>query len=106
MDEINIETEGLKVGFIGTGMIGAPMAGHFLAAGYALHIYTRTQSKAVDWVKSGAVWENTPAAVPGLATSRLRCSVCVTRLRKRLGLEARNSLAEYHKGCGRELVFG
>ena len=35
-----------KVGFIGLGIMGGPMAGHVLSAGYELHVHNRTQAKA------------------------------------------------------------
>lgn len=35
-----------KVGFIGTGVMGAPMAKHLSKAGYEVHVYNRTHSKA------------------------------------------------------------
>ena len=31
----------MNIGFIGLGIMGAPMAGHLLKAGHALHAYTR-----------------------------------------------------------------
>ena len=34
-------TSTLKIGFIGLGIMGAPMAGHLLRAGYPLFVYTR-----------------------------------------------------------------
>ena len=33
----------LKIGFIGLGVMGTPMAGHLLAAGHALFVHTRSQ---------------------------------------------------------------
>src|SRR6187551_3923382 len=33
-------TSNLKVGFIGLGIMGAPMAGHLIAAGHQLFVYT------------------------------------------------------------------
>jgi len=33
----------LKIGFIGLGVMGAPMAGHLLAAGHALFVHTRSE---------------------------------------------------------------
>ncbi len=41
--------------FIGTGVMGRSMAGHLLAAGYPLHVYNRTKSKAEDLVNNGAL---------------------------------------------------
>ena len=33
-----------RIGWIGTGVMGSAMAGHLLAAGYPLTIYSRTKS--------------------------------------------------------------
>lgn len=49
-----------EVGFIGTGVMGKSMAGHLKAAGYRVHVYTRTKSKAEDLIAQGAVWHDTP----------------------------------------------
>lgn len=51
------------VGFIGTGIMGAAMAGHLMKAGYPMHVYNRTKKKAQDLVKAGAVWHDTPGDV-------------------------------------------
>lgn len=51
----------LKVAFIGTGIMGAPIAGHILDAGYPLTVYNRTQSKAQPLVDRGAELAATPA---------------------------------------------
>ncbi len=39
-----------KVGFIGLGVMGAPMAGHLAAAGHDVTVYNRTGDKAGAWV--------------------------------------------------------
>ncbi len=49
-----------KIGFIGLGIMGLPMAGHLLKAGFDLTVYNRTQSKADDLVAKGAKRANTP----------------------------------------------
>lgn len=49
-----------KIGFIGTGVMGAPMAGHLLKAGYELNIFTRTKSKAQELIAQGAHWCDSP----------------------------------------------
>jgi len=49
------------VGFIGTGIMGAPMAGHLLEAGYTLRVHNRTREKAQPLVDKGAAWCDTPA---------------------------------------------
>lgn len=51
------------LGFIGTGVMGASMAGHLLAAGNEVHVYNRTKERAMPLVGKGAVWEDTPADV-------------------------------------------
>lgn len=52
-----------RLGWIGTGVMGASMAGHLLAAGYPLTIHTRTRAKAADLERRGAAWAETPADV-------------------------------------------
>jgi len=49
-----------KVGWIGTGVMGHPMAGHLIKAGYDLTVFTRTKSKAKDLLDAGAKWANSP----------------------------------------------
>lgn len=49
------------IGFIGTGVMGRSMAGHLVAAGWAVHVFTRTKSKAQAVLDQGAVWHDTPA---------------------------------------------
>lgn len=51
-----------KIGFIGTGIMGAAMAGHLMDAGFELSVYNRTKSKADPLVARGAVWCDTPAS--------------------------------------------
>lgn len=55
------------VGFVGTGIMGASMAGHLLAAGYPLHVFNRTRSKAEALLAAGAVWGDSPEAVAAAA---------------------------------------
>ncbi len=51
----------LSVAFIGTGIMGAPIAGHILDAGYPLTVYNRTSEKAQGLIERGAVWAESPA---------------------------------------------
>ena len=39
----------MKVGFIGLGVMGYPMAGHLARAGHAVTVYNRTAEKAIAW---------------------------------------------------------
>jgi len=41
--------------------MGAPMAGHLLAAGHSLTVHTRTRTRADELISRGAAWANTPA---------------------------------------------
>jgi 3-hydroxyisobutyrate dehydrogenase len=50
-----------RIGFIGTGIMGGPMAYNLLKAGYPLTVYTRTKSKAQKLLDQGAVWAKSPA---------------------------------------------
>jgi 3-hydroxyisobutyrate dehydrogenase len=49
-----------KIGFIGTGIMGASMAGHLLKGGYELHVYNRTKARAQPLVDAGAIWHDSP----------------------------------------------
>ena len=51
----------LNVAFIGTGIMGAPIAGHILDAGYPLTVYNRTRAKAEGLLAKGATWADSPA---------------------------------------------
>lgn len=53
----------MKIGWIGTGVMGASMAGHVMAAGHDMFIYNRTKEKAAGLLEKGAVWRDTPAGV-------------------------------------------
>lgn len=49
-----------RIGWIGTGVMGAAMCGHLQKAGYPIAVHNRTKSKADELVKNGAVWCDTP----------------------------------------------
>lgn len=50
-----------KIGFIGLGTMGAPMASNLLKKGYAVTVYNRTASKCEPLVQEGAAQASTPA---------------------------------------------
>jgi 2-hydroxy-3-oxopropionate reductase len=52
-----------KVGFIGLGIMGKPMAGHLIAAGYALTVHNRSQAAVDAWVGQGATKASSPKEV-------------------------------------------
>jgi 3-hydroxyisobutyrate dehydrogenase len=51
------------VGFVGTGIMGASMAGHLLDAGCTLHVHNRSRSKADALVARGATWHDAAEGV-------------------------------------------
>jgi len=51
------------VGFIGLGVMGAPMAGHVLRAGFDLLVHARRAGQAEALLQSGARWAATPHAL-------------------------------------------
>jgi 3-hydroxyisobutyrate dehydrogenase len=51
------------VGFIGTGRMGAPMAGNLVAAGYSLVVHDAHPGAARSLVERGAEWAGSPADV-------------------------------------------
>lgn len=52
-----------RLGFIGLGIMGAPMARRLLEAGYSLTVQSRTRAKAVALLDAGARWVDTAADV-------------------------------------------
>jgi len=52
-----------KIGWIGTGVMGNSMAGHLLAAGFAVSVYSRTKAKAETLLGKGAGWADSPKAL-------------------------------------------
>ncbi len=63
-----------KLAFIGTGVMGAPMAGHLVAVGHDVTVYNRTAAKAVAWAaKYGGSVADTPAAAARDAAAVFAC---------------------------------
>ncbi|MDT2820844.1 NAD(P)-dependent oxidoreductase [Enterococcus devriesei] len=62
-----VEVSGMKIGFIGTGVMGKSIVKHFLAAGHEVTVYNRTKSKTDELVKQGAVWQDTPGEVTAVS---------------------------------------
>lgn len=59
--------ESTTIAFIGTGVMGASMAGHLMDAGYPLVVFNRTPARAEPLVSRGAIWAETPGAAAALA---------------------------------------
>ncbi len=53
----------MRVGFIGLGNMGGPMASYILAAGHALTVYDTRREAAKPHLEKGAQWADSPMAV-------------------------------------------
>ncbi|MBW1781229.1 MAG: NAD(P)-dependent oxidoreductase [Deltaproteobacteria bacterium] len=53
----------MKIGWIGTGVMGASMAGHLQNGGHDLSVFSRTREKAEGLIEKGARWYDSPAEV-------------------------------------------
>jgi 3-hydroxyisobutyrate dehydrogenase len=51
------------IGWIGTGIMGAPMAKHLVSAGYKVNVYNRTKIKAAELIEMGCKWFDTPQEI-------------------------------------------
>lgn len=51
----------MKIGFIGLGVMGRPMASRLLAAGHAVSVWARRRETAIPLVDAGAVLRDSPA---------------------------------------------
>lgn len=50
----------MKIGFIGTGVMGNSIVSHLLKAGHEVAVYNRTKAKAENLLQEGAKWADTP----------------------------------------------
>ena len=53
----------MKLGWIGTGVMGSSMCGHLLAKGYGVTVFNRTKTKAQPLLHKGAAWADSPRVV-------------------------------------------
>lgn len=53
----------MKIGFIGTGVMGASMAGHLIKGGHEVAVYNRMKAKAEQLLSLGALWKDKPSEV-------------------------------------------
>jgi 3-hydroxyisobutyrate dehydrogenase-like beta-hydroxyacid dehydrogenase len=51
----------MKIGFLGLGKMGTPMALHLIAAGHELRVWNRTEGKTEPLLREGAIAAATPA---------------------------------------------
>ena len=57
----------MRVGYIGLGTMGAPMAMNILRAGFPLTVFNRTPAKAAELLEAGSQWAESPAEVASLS---------------------------------------
>jgi 2-hydroxy-3-oxopropionate reductase len=55
------QTHMTSIAFLGTGLMGGPMAGRLVAAGLPVTVWNRTRAKAEPILAAGARWAETPA---------------------------------------------
>ena len=60
---MNIEPGPTRIGWIGTGVMGASMCGHLIDRGFTATVYNRTRAKAERLLAKGAAWADSPRAV-------------------------------------------
>jgi 3-hydroxyisobutyrate dehydrogenase len=69
-----MQDEPLSIGFIGTGVMGGPIAGHLARAGHKLTVYNRSRAKAEAWAqKHGGSVAASPSDVAGMADVVISC---------------------------------
>jgi 3-hydroxyisobutyrate dehydrogenase len=69
------QEQGLRVGFIGLGIMGAPMAGNCIKGGYEMTVYNRTPAKSAPLSEAGAAVATSPADLAAVSDVVL---ICVT----------------------------
>ncbi len=63
----------MRIGFMGTGIMGAPMALNLIEAGYPLIVHNRTKAKAEKVIGAGADWADTPAQAAAASDVVITC---------------------------------
>lgn len=66
-------SEAPRLGFVGLGLMGGPMTGRLLAAGYGVTVWNRTRAKIEPLLEMGAVEADGPAAVTAASDFVLMC---------------------------------
>ena len=61
--DMKIQPGKTRIGWIGTGVMGASMCGHLLRAGFSATVFNRTKAKAEPLLAAGARWAESPQAV-------------------------------------------
>ena len=55
-----VDPRHMRIGWIGTGVMGASMCGHLIAAGFSATVYNRTRTKAEPLLPRGALGRYAP----------------------------------------------
>jgi 3-hydroxyisobutyrate dehydrogenase len=63
----------MRIAWIGLGTMGAPMAGHLLAAGHELHVHNRTRAREEPLVAAGAIAAASPTEAANAADLVFTC---------------------------------
>jgi len=63
MGEISVVPGSTRIGWIGTGVMGASMCGHLVDKGFQATLYTRSREKAEPLLEKGAAWADSPRQV-------------------------------------------
>jgi len=63
----------MKIGFVGVGHIGAPIAGQLLRAGHALTVHDLRRDAANALLDAGATWSESPAALAAVSDVVATC---------------------------------
>ncbi|HVX60133.1 MAG TPA: NAD(P)-dependent oxidoreductase [Pirellulales bacterium] len=58
-----VEPGKTRLGWIGTGVMGASMCGHLIDKGFAMTVFNRTRARTEALVAKGAKWADSPKAV-------------------------------------------
>lgn len=53
----------ISIGYIGTGLMGEPMAHHLLDKYHSIYVWNRTSEKATNLLRSGAIWADSPKSL-------------------------------------------
>jgi 3-hydroxyisobutyrate dehydrogenase len=63
MGDISVVAGSTRIGWIGTGVMGASMCGHLVDSGFQATIFTRSRDKAEPLLEKGAAWADSPRQV-------------------------------------------
>ncbi|HNM77982.1 MAG TPA: NAD(P)-binding domain-containing protein, partial [Tepidiformaceae bacterium] len=62
-----------RVGFVGLGIMGAPMAANLLRAGFIVTVWNRSPSRTQPLIEAGAVGADSPADVAAASEVTISC---------------------------------